>query len=202
MIRQSTEQRIRAAWRQTPYKHDAPSAECYKVQIESLMDTIASLGQQIERLEEKIGELLADHPEKDIFSSLPTDSEITIAALCTAFGPDRDEPYDWSDYSGYFDTSPITESSGKNKEVKMRRARDGTVHKALLDFADSTRRKEHCWAYTYYERKRSEGLDYYHALGCLASRWVKILHAMWRNRTEYDEDFHRRRRRERGNIAA
>ncbi|MFP4027752.1 MAG: hypothetical protein ACLFWL_08185 [Candidatus Brocadiia bacterium] len=67
---------------------------------------------------------------------------------------------------------------------------------------DSTRHKSDCWAHAYYLKKRSEGKSHYHTLRCLACRWMKILHAMWRNRSEYDEDFHRRRRRQRGNLAA
>lgn len=201
-ISESTRKRIRSAWEKTAYEHCEQSAECYRIQIRDLMRIIDHLDEQIQDVEQKISELAEEHPDQDIFSSLPTTSETTIAALCTAFGPDRDEPEDWRHYSAYYGTSPITEQSGSKKLVKMRRARDETMHKALLDFADSTRKKTDCWAYTYYENKRNEGKSHYHALRCLGSRWIKILHAMWRNRSEYDEDFHQRRRRQKPNMAA
>ena len=201
-ISESTRQRIRLAWQQPAYVHPEQSAECYRLQISNLMQTIDHLDERIQQVEEKISELVEEHPDRDIFRSLPTTSETTIAALCTAFGPDRDEPEDWRHYSAYYGPSPITEQSGNKKVVTMRRARDETIHKALLNLADSTRRKTDCWAHTYYQKKRSEGKSHYHTLRCLACRWVKILHAIWRNRSEYEEDYHQRRRRQRKNVAA
>lgn len=201
-ISEATKRQICSVHKQPCCQHQPRSAECYRLEIHTLLQLIASLQQQIEVLEEKIKDLAAEHPDKAIFSSLPTDSDNTVAAFCTAFGPDRDEPYGWRNYSAYYGMSPITEESGKNKQVKMRLAYEKTIHKALLDFADSMRRQEDCWAYDYYKRKKQEGKGHYHALRCLGTRWVKILHAMWRNRTQYDEAFHRRNRAARGAGAA
>lgn len=199
-MHKSTEKQIHSARQKQPYKHDRETAKCYRFQIQTLMETISSLEEKKRQIKEKISELLAKHQDKELFSSLPTSSEKTIAALCTAFGPDRDQSYSWRDYSSYFGTSPITEESGKSKIVEMRQSRDPIIYKALMDFADSTSRQEDCWAFTYYWRKRREGKAHYHALRCLASRWVKILYTMWRKRTKYDEDFHRKKRRERGGM--
>lgn len=201
-ISQETERKVRSARRQTPYRHPQQMADCYRSEIEVTLDTIAAVQRQIDRLEAKIEKLRAEHPDNEIFSSLPTGGPITLAALCIAFGPDRQTPYGWRDYSSYFGTSPITRQSGATRQVRMRRARDPVMHRALLHLADATRRKADCWAHTYYRRKREEGKGHYHALRCLACRWVKILHAMWRNRTPYEEEFHRNRRRERGGIGA
>lgn len=201
-VSEETERKIRSARRQTPYRHPEQMAECYRGEIEAMLDLIASVQEQIDRLEAKIEKLRAEHPDNEIFSSLPTGGAITLAALCTAFGPDRQIAYGWRDFSSYFGTSPITRQSGATRQVRMRRARDPVMHRALLQLADATRRKADCWAHGYYLRKRQEGKGHYHALRCLACRWVKILYAMWRNRTPYDEEFHLRRRRERGGIVA
>jgi len=201
-VSDSTRKQIRSAWQKQPYEHDRETAECYRLRIQTLMDTISCLEEKIDRIEDKISKLSAEHKDREIFSSLPTNSENTIAALCTAFGPDRDQSYSWRNYSAFFGTSPITEESGKSKTVHMRQSRDSVIYKALMDFADSTSRQEDCWAHTYYGRKRREGKSHYHALRCLASRWVKILHTMWKKRTKYDEDFHRRRRQERGSMGS
>jgi hypothetical protein len=43
------------------------------------------------------------------------------------------------------------------------------------------------WAKSYYSRKRKEGKKAYHALRCLANHWLKVIFAIWKNKTEYDE---------------
>jgi hypothetical protein len=43
------------------------------------------------------------------------------------------------------------------------------------------------WAKSYYQRKRKEGKKVYHALRCLANLWLKVIFAIWKNNTQYDE---------------
>lgn len=197
-----TEQKLRQARRQTPPRYGEELAEGYRQQIRCLLETIIFYDKKVEQLEEKIESLLHRHPDEHIFQSLPTRSQVTIAALCTAFDRDRDSSRHWRDFASYYGTTPITEKSGGYERVKKRQAYQELIHESLINLADSTRRQPACWARVYYDRKRREGKTHHHALRCLASRWVKILHAMWTSRTTYDEDYHQRRRREAGQRAA
>jgi hypothetical protein len=52
-----------------------------------------------------------------------------------------------------------------------------------------------CWARSFYHRKRTEGKDHYEALRAVALRWVKIMWAMWDQDAQYDEHYHRSRKR-------
>jgi hypothetical protein len=50
--------------------------------------------------------------------------------------------------------------------------------------------KNSAWAKSYYQRKRQEGKKVYHALRCLANLWLKVIFAMWKHKTMYDENLH------------
>jgi transposase len=197
-----TEQKLRQIRRQTPPRYEEEMARGYRQQIRCLLEAIIFYDKKVEGLEEKIESLLQRHPDEYIFQSLPTRSQVTIAALCTVFGQDRDVSYDWRDFASYYGTTPITEKSGGYERVKKRQAYQDLIHDSLLNLAEAARRRPECWAHGYYNRKRREGKTHHHALRCLASRWVKILHAMWKNRTTYDENYHQRRRQEAGQMAA
>ena len=190
-----TKQDIRAVRGQTPVIFSDQEADTYRKQIHSLLSLICSFDEEIEKLDERVSILLEQHPDAEIFRSLPSGSDVTLGALIAAFGADRDDTRSWRQYAAYFGTSPITEQSGGSRSVHKRRAYDSLSFRALENLADATRRRAGCWASTYYQRKRAEGKGYYHALRCLAHRWVKILHAMWRNRTLYDEAYHTQRRK-------
>jgi len=45
---------------------------------------------------------------------------------------------------------------------------------------------EEPWALDYYRRKRAEGKSHTMAVRALANVWVRIIYAMWFNRTCYD----------------
>ena len=46
------------------------------------------------------------------------------------------------------------------------------------------------WAKAYYDRHRNRGHTHPHALRCLANLQLKILFAMWKNRTKFDENIY------------
>jgi len=41
------------------------------------------------------------------------------------------------------------------------------------------------WAQAYYQRKRSEGKSHTVAIRALANVWLRIIYAIWRDRTPY-----------------
>ena len=119
--------------------------------------------------------------------------------ITAAFGDKRKDPTGWRQLAAHWGVGPVTVSSGKKKLVKRRRACDTHILQALTDFAFTTAFSvSGCWAFTFYQRKRSEGRDHHEALRAVALRWVKILWAMWNAGTAYSETYHRRRKQRAG----
>jgi predicted transcriptional regulator len=82
-------------------------------------------------------------------------------------------------------TSPVLYESGnyfpRSSSESVRQA----VAKRPVQFAwQSTREEE--WAKDYYRRKRAEGKSHSVAVRALSNNWVRIIHAMWRNKKPYE----------------
>ncbi|MFP4028684.1 MAG: IS110 family transposase [Candidatus Brocadiia bacterium] len=197
-----TQKKIRRAAQREPMRYERQEAQTYRLQIRSLLEMVRSFTEQIQQLEERISDLHDDQAEREIFESLPTNSEMTITGLCLAFGKHRENAPSWRSYAAFYGVVPVTEESGEYREMRKRVAYDRVIHQCFINLADSSRQRDDCWASDYYQKKRNECKGHHHALRCLAQKWVKILHAMWRNRTLYDETFHASRRSQQRRAAA
>lgn len=154
-------------------------------QIELLMQAIAELDKQIEQK-------LEEHPDAQVFDSLPVKGTNTIATLLAGFGENRENSPGHRRLAAAWGVAPLTIQSGKHRSVRRRHAADRTLSQSLMHFAFNTAFTVGCWASDFYQRKRAEGKAHYTALRCLAQRWLKILHRMWLDRVPYDEQLHQR----------
>ena len=159
---------------------------------------VAFLVEQVERgteairtIEQDLQRLVDQHPDAEIFQSLPVKGLVGISALLAAF-TGQDAPRH-RELAARWGVAPVTVASGRSRFVKYRRACDGHMREALMFFAFNTAFRSDCWAQDYYRRKRAAGATHYGALRCLAQRWLKIICRMWTDKTTYDEQFHRRR---------
>lgn len=135
----------------------------------------------------RLQKLVEQHPDGEIFLSYPAVSYVTAARLIALFGDNRSLFPDVSELQALAGTCPVTDKSGKSKAIYFRRACQKFYRDALhqLAFASLTK----CpWALAYYRRHRAHGKKHSHALRCLANIHLKILFAMWQNRTCYDEN--------------
>ena len=167
--------------------------QAVRLDIEQLLAQIEQLNEAIAALDQRIADQVAAHPDAQVFQSLPIKADNTVAHLLAGFGQDRQHPRSAQALAAAWGVAPVTIQSGRYKTVRRRRAADQTMNQALLHFAFNTAMKSECWASDFYRRKRDQGVAHYTALRCLAQRWVKILHAMWKHNTPYDEQHHRQR---------
>ena len=82
-------------------------------------------------------------------------------------------------------TAPVAYQSGKYAKAHKRYACVKPLRNALYTFAWQTTLTE-SWALDYYQRKRAEGKSHSMAVRALANVWVRIIFAMWFNRTLYE----------------
>jgi transposase len=157
----------------------------------SLSKQLRVLQTQLDEYRARINELFAQHPDKDLFGSLPGAGEKLAPRLLAELGADRDvfdTPEALQCYAG---AAPVTEKSGRSRRVKFRRACNMTLRATIHLWADRSRIKS-TWAQAYYQQKRTQGKGHATALRCLALRWLKILWKMWQESTQYDSERHLR----------
>jgi transposase len=157
----------------------------------SLAKQLRVLDQQLKIYRKRIEELFQEHPDHDLFGSLPGVGDKLGPRLLSECGEDRNRFDDHQALQCYAGTAPISFQSGQMHKVKLRRACNKNLRAAVHLWADRSRVK--CvWAQTYYHQKRLEGKSHACALRCLGQRWLKILWKMWQTKKPYNEQLHTR----------
>jgi transposase len=149
------------------------------------------LEDHLDEYREKINECFKQHPDHDLFGSLPGVGEKLGPRLLAELGDDRARFDSAESLQCYAGTAPVSFQSGQLHQVRFRRACQKLLRATVHLWANLSREK--CaWAEAYYRRKREQGQSHSCALRCLGQRWLKILWKMWQTRTRYDADLHQR----------
>jgi transposase len=157
----------------------------------SLSKQLQVLHRQLRAYRDRIEQLFREHPDHDLFGSLPGAAEKLAPRLLSECGDDRGRFEDHEALQCYAGTAPISFQSGQSHRVKFRRACNKHLRTAVHQWADRSR-FQCAWAQIYYEQKRREGKSHACATRCLGQRWLKILWKMWQTKQLYDEQIHTR----------
>lgn len=150
-----------------------------------------TLQNQIDAYRAEIEKLFAQHPDHELFGSLPGAGPKIAPRLLGEIGSDRSRFEDFSGLQCVAGTAPVSYQSGQIYKVYLRRHCSKPLRYAVHLWADLSRRS--ClWAAVYYEALRQRGKSHACALRCLGQRWLKILWKMWQTRTPYNPELHAR----------
>jgi len=201
-MRSQKQQQIEKIRQSVPMPVSGGRGYIIEKQTVCLVKQIQMLTAEIKQIEEDLQQITAQHPNVNVFKSLPVQGTATIASLLAVFGDNRKRTMSPDELAALCGVAPVTVASGKAKKVRQRRACDHTFRQALVHFAFNTAFCQGCWAGPFYQRKRSEGATHHAALRCLAKRWLKILHRMWKDQAAYDEQLHQANQKRNQNHAA
>lgn len=155
--------------------------------VSSQVGILVELNRQISQLETELAAHFEQHPDADIYLSLPGTGVILSVRMLGEFGDDPDRYADAKSRRNAAATSPLTIQSGKTRTVTKRWIRNERLHGAVIDWAFHAVRQSP-GAAAYYQQKRDAGNDHHQALRAVANRLVGILHGCLQHRTPYDED--------------
>lgn len=160
--------------------HDAVLA------IVTVLEALAAAGTQLKR---SVITHLGEHPDAEIFTSLPRSGQINAAQMLAEWGDSR-EAYDSPDaIAALAGVTPVTKASGKHHAVHFRWACNKRFRRAVTTFADNSRH-ESTWAADIYARARDRGYDHPHAIRILARAWIRVIYRCWLSRQPYQPHLH------------
>ena len=163
----------------------------------ALVATLITVEKQLREYRAAIQQLFEQHPDKDLFGSLPGTGPKLAPRLLSELGSDRsvfESPQSLQCLAG---TAPVTFQSGQIFKVYLRRCCNKNLRQAIHLWANLSR-SEVPWAQQYYQAHRDKGQSHACALRCLGQRWLKILWKMWQTGTAYDADLHARNQQKHG----
>lgn len=136
--------------------------------------------------DKEIERLLREHPDGQLFLSLPGAGPNLAARLLAEIGDNRERYATACSLQCDAGTAPVTKQSGKSHSVVFRRACKKQLRHTLHLFALCSLRRS-AWARELYDRQRNNGKRCAEAARIVAHKWVKIIFAMRTNNTLYDE---------------
>jgi transposase len=163
----------------------------------SLVRVLQALQVQLDEYRRRINAAFTQHPDRDIFGSLPGAGETLAPRLLGELGAERTVYPDADALCCQAGVSPVSFQSGQINKARIRWACDTVLRHTVHLWANCSRKKSP-WAQAYYAQKRSQGHDHASALRCLGKRWLKILWRLWTDRQSYDESRHQQNQKQHG----
>ncbi len=182
-------QRFLSALKSKPITVDEVVANAKSLLTKTIVSQLRAITAALKEYHKRIEELLKEFSDGTLFRSLPGVDIILAVKLLVAIGTDRERFSNANELQSFFGTAPYTKSSGQYRSVHFRLACNKTMRAALGQMALASLRSS-TWAKNYFSKKRKDGKKAHHALRCLANLWLKVIFAIWKNRTEYDETKH------------
>jgi len=180
------EERIAGIAQAIPATQDQAVLEAGMMISGGLVKLLETLRRNIAGFDERIAELVREHPDSALFGSLPGAGPVLIPRLIVAFGTRRERyesAYQMQCYSGI---APVTQASGKSQWVHFRYACPKFLRQTFHEFAYCSLRKS-VWAQAYYQLQRSKNKSHHAAVRALAYKWIRILYRCWKDGKPYDE---------------
>jgi transposase len=127
---------------------------------------------------------LGEHPDAEIFTSLPRSGRINAAQVLAEWGDAR-QAYDGPDaVAALAGQTPVTRESGKHRAVHFRWACNKRFRNAISIFANNSRHASP-WAAKIYDQARARGHDHPHAIRILARAWIRVIYRCWLDSVPY-----------------
>jgi transposase len=155
----------------------------------ALAAVLTALGASVKNLDRAAAAQLGEHPDGEIFTSLPRSGQINAAQMLAEWGDCR-QAYEHPDsVAALAGCTPVTRESGKHRAVSFRWACNKRFRVAVTTFADNSRHASP-WAAQIYNDARAAGKDHPHAVRILARAWIRVIYRCWLDGVPYDPAVH------------
>ena len=169
-----------------PLTEDESIIETMKLLINTWVQQLLILLLNIQSFDEEIEQIFKDHPDSDLFSSLPGAGPHLAPRLLVAFGEDRNRYQSAQEIIRYSGIAPVKEKSGKKEWIHWRWSCPTFLRQTFVEWANHSRNFSF-WASEFYDHQRQIGKTHQTAIRALAFKWIRILYRCWQDRQPYDE---------------
>lgn len=177
---------IRAGLRTPQLAAPAAIVRAYAATTRAAVGIIAELNDAIGQLEHELADHFEQHPDADIYLSVPGLGDVLGARVLGEFGDAPNRYATAKHRKNYAGTSPLTIASGRKRAVLARHVRNKRLYDAIDQWAFCCL-SHSPGARAFYDHRRALGDLHHQALRALGNRLVGILHGCLKHHTRYDE---------------
>ena len=162
------------------------TADSFGAVTMAIVAIIGSLNTEIERLASTLETTFRAHPDADKYLSLPGVGVITSARMLGEFGDDPERYASAKSRKNYAGTSPLTDASGKYKQINARYVRNKRLADAIQHWAHNAHLQSD-GAAAFHQQQITAGRTHHQALRALGNKLVGHLHGCLQHNTHWDE---------------
>jgi transposase len=163
--------------------------EALRDAVLAMVAVLTALNAAVKDLDRSAAAHLGEHPDGEIFTSLPRSGQINAAQMLAEWGDCR-QAYERPDsVAALAGATPVTKQSGKHRSVEFRWACNKRFRRAITIYADNSRHASP-WAAGIYNNARAAGKDHPHAVRILARAWIRVIWRRWTDQVPYDPAKH------------
>ena len=159
-----------------------PNTLMTRMMVVQLREVLTAIAQ----FDEQIACCAQQHPDFELFNTLPGAGPALAPRLMVAFGDQRDRYACAADLQKYAGIAPVTERSGNQCTIHWRWRCPKFLRQTFIEWSNKSIHHSF-WAQAYYQQKRSLGQSHQAAVRALAFKWIRILFRCWQDRRPYDE---------------
>jgi hypothetical protein len=154
--------------------------------VQNVVPILESFRLSLGVYDKEIWKLYTQQKESAIFESLPGAGLRLGPRLLADVAVFDAKELDVRDIQKIAGTAPVTKKSGQSRHVSQRVACNKALRNTLYQYCVQTL-KHVPWAKAFYEEKKAHGKKPAGAMRSLANIWLRIIWAMRRTQSEYDE---------------
>ena len=157
-----------------------------RLRVLGLAAMLKPLHRMIAELDKQIEKAMDQHPDAEIFRSLPGAGPCLAPRLLVAFGTNRERFESATEVAQFYGVAPVVRQSGTTKSVHVRQRCPKFGRQSFHENAGCAFREE-LWAGCYHAQYKKRHDGYHHqANRSLAFKLIRIYYACWKHRQPYD----------------
>jgi transposase len=169
-----------------PLTDEGALIDSFVLRIQLVCRELQCVVQTIAQFDAQVKQTFADHPDHDIFASLPGAGPVLGPRLLASLGAQRDRYQTAADLQAFTGIAPVTKQSGGKCHVHRRYRCPKFQRQSYHEYAKES--VLHCrWAAAYYYQQREKGASHHTAVRALGFKWQRIIFRCWQDRTTYDD---------------
>jgi len=160
--------------------------ELGELQLKDHVEQLSLLNKQIRELDKRLRAAFREHPDREIFRSLPGAGAAMAPRLAAAFTCDRHRFKSCSQLQAYVGIAPIKLQSNDTQYTFMRRFCPKFLRQSFHEWAGLSAQHSP-WAKACYKMLLDRGKRVGEAKRALAFKWIRIIYRCWQDNQPYDE---------------
>src|SRR5882724_2397162 len=180
------EQRLKLIEQAVPVSDEPALNLSFAMRVQLVCRQLQQVVRTIKQYDEQIAQTFAQHPDRQIFTSLPGAGPVLAPRLLAAIGSERERFESAANLQRYTGVAPVTKQSGKMRYVHRRYLCPLCERQSFHEYAKES--VLWCrWAAAHYLDQRTKGKPHHTAVRALAFKWQRIIWRCWQNRKPYEE---------------